>query len=463
MADQFCRIACANICDMSFNGDGIVCLITTDANTSYVIRDIFKEDEAPDDILRCYKGDLIMDGVTVLSNLSTSSSGSLIVPPNTVLCYKENSGNYPLSFAISKTQVGGNSNTTNNFIFCCSVLAGASAASHACCNGCCGGNCLSTNICCSNNWNCGVAHYDSSSYAYAAHYYDGNSVSNMYIMYKQPQCTSYTMCWSCYGSYCTSVIAPDMGMTSRPNCSLIHNWKACGFSGFQCVKCVCNWNPQGRSTYGKNGMSMIGRCGCCACRAAIERAQDGGTISLYHFNYCNCCSGNTNVICSYCIACIGSGGMVSTPCFCSIMGSLAYARLGIYYSKLCDQWMPFVSYTRCLAIAEPDFSKEYIFDAGADMTDTNYNRASDDGKRFWWWLNCSCKHAFVDLDSVIQGVSEVSYLSETPYTTNSWCCAYNMYVNFVSPSCHIETSGTSCSYPSVDCDTKIRIYGIKST
>lgn len=464
MADQFCRITCANICNMTMNGDGIVCLVTTDANTSYVIRDIYKEDEAPTSPTQCYRGDLYMDGVKVASNLSASLTGNLIVPPSSVLCYRENSGNYPMKFGIVKAQVGGSANHPESYLFCCALMVGNSAGVHCKCCGCCGCFCLSS-MCCDNCWYCGTANYDPGfASAYAAHYYDGNSVSQFFIFFKQPNCTSYTLCYNCYTNYCTTAIAPDLGVTSMSSCSKVHNWRACNWSGLSCFICVCNFNAQGRSTYGKNGVSMVGCRGCCACRAAFEMAQSGGTLNLYYFNTCCVCSGNLNMICSWCLGCWSIGQLTAVPCFCNVLSNLSGAKLGVFWSCYCNEWMPYAQYFRCLAIANSDMSKEWFLCAGPDFADTAMFRATDDGKRFWWWLNCSCKHAFIDFDAMIRGSTDISYLSDTPYTTGNWCypCCLSGHV-FVSPACNIPTYANSCDYPAIDCDTKIRVYGIKST
>jgi len=97
MADTFCRIVDTTVTDSTLGSDAAESVITTDADTSYVIRDIYKTDSCSNASF-CTKLDLEMDGHKVHSGITNSASGSMIVPPNSTLCIKDTTGNYPLRY-----------------------------------------------------------------------------------------------------------------------------------------------------------------------------------------------------------------------------------------------------------------------------------------------------------------------------------------------------------------------------
>jgi len=97
MADQFCRIVDTTVTDATLGSDAAQSVITTDANTSYIIRDIYKTDSCTSTAF-CSTLDLEMDGQKIHKDLKTSASGTVIVPPSSTLCIKDTSGNYPLTY-----------------------------------------------------------------------------------------------------------------------------------------------------------------------------------------------------------------------------------------------------------------------------------------------------------------------------------------------------------------------------
>lgn len=97
MADQFCRIVDTTFTDATLGSDAAQSVITTDANTSYIIRDIYKTDSCTSTSF-CSTLDLEMDGQKIHTDLKTSASGTVIVPPSSTLCIKDTTGNYPLNY-----------------------------------------------------------------------------------------------------------------------------------------------------------------------------------------------------------------------------------------------------------------------------------------------------------------------------------------------------------------------------
>ena len=97
MADQFCRIVDTTLRDCTLGSDAAQVILTTDANTSYVIRDVFQKNSCSNSNLTM-TGSLEMDGVTISSGITSGASGSLIIPPSSTVCYVESSDNYPLDY-----------------------------------------------------------------------------------------------------------------------------------------------------------------------------------------------------------------------------------------------------------------------------------------------------------------------------------------------------------------------------
>ena len=97
MADQFCRIVDTTVTDSTLGSDAAQSVITTDASTSYVIRDVYKTDSCTCNNF-CMKLDLEMDGHKIHTDVCTSASGTVIVPPSSTLSIKDTSGNYPLCY-----------------------------------------------------------------------------------------------------------------------------------------------------------------------------------------------------------------------------------------------------------------------------------------------------------------------------------------------------------------------------
>lgn len=97
MADQFCRIVNTTLTDSTLGSDASQSILTTDANTSYVIRDMFQKNSC-DNASLTMTGSLVMDGVTIASGVTSGASGSLVIPPSSNVCYVETSVNYPLKY-----------------------------------------------------------------------------------------------------------------------------------------------------------------------------------------------------------------------------------------------------------------------------------------------------------------------------------------------------------------------------
>ena len=468
MADQFCRIACTGICDMTLDSNGVQTLVTTDANCSFVIRELYKADDEPNNSVVCYKGDLIMDGVTVLCGFSTQANGTLIVPPSTTLCYKETSGNYPLSFSCfchhqflcAGTNCGGGNQYRHK------IIGNGGSDKTTLFNA----PCL-TSFCCNNYPDKGTIAWHPATCTYAFSYHDGNSTSTFFLMCKNCTTNSYSLVFSCGSGYCTWAVANDMA-THACGTDFYHlyNWGRCNCASC-CRICFCSFSGSAQSTYSSSAISSTGHpCHHCGCRAIVEVAENGTGATQKMFAIDACCSVSGLRHKSELLWCSTRGNMPTG--WCGMAGANDSYFLFTYYSKYCDAWLAGVWSYGCMSVLNETGTDETFVCFGTDYNNSCFCAVSVAGDKFFVHKNCTCKKQFINLDSFIQGTQEFSDVisGETYSGSCNWCyeCTCDSSGNhcaafFYGVSTKSEFSGNSCDYTSADKKTKIRIYGIKST
>ena len=467
MADQFCRIACVGVCDMTLDSNGTQTLVTTDANCSFVIRDVYKSDSDPDNPILCFSGDLVMDGVTILSGMATGANGTLIVPPSTTLCYVEKSGNYPLVYTCychhrtlpAGTNCGGGTQYRHKII--------GIKGSDECCifNAPC-----ITSICCNNQPNLGRNIWHPATCTYVMHYHDGNSTSSWYMFCKNCTTSACTPVTNQGGGYCVTAGANDMLATPSNTMTCFWQWARCG-GACCCYVYVCNHSGTGWSTYSEHGISPEGHpCYHCGCRAVVE-ARDNGTYAtnkLYHVNLC--CSVSGLQMKSEIIWCLPKCSLPG--CYQTLSASNDSYSLFTYWSKLCNNWLAGIYRLGTIVILNEDATSETVLCLGNDYTYACLTKVTTAGGKLFHFRNCTCKYQYIDLDSVLQGTEQMSdIITDQTYSGECNFCyealgdgSSNYCTEFCyGPSTSTTFSGNSCDFPEADAKTSIRIYGIKST
>lgn len=467
MADQFCRIACVGICDMTLDSNGVQTLVTTDANCSFVIRELYKKD-SNSSASTCYKGDLVMDGITVLSNFGTQAEGTLIVPPSTTLCYVEKSGNYPLTFRCychHATMCAGTNCGGGKQIFQAGVGSSITTSAYLFNYPCI------TSMCCNNNPERGMTNWQPCTCTYIMYYHDGNSIGNLYMFCKNCTTSSYSLAQSWGTGYCTPSVAKDMIVRVDNNYAYIHNFGRCGNPGNAATGiCVCNLGGNGWTTYSESAISMEGHPDHgLGCRAMIEARGNAGTDTNKVFHFDACCSESG---CRHKSTLLWCMPRCCTPTnYCAMAGGNDLYRLFVYYSPYCQNWLGGVYYNGCISVLNEDATEETFVNFQSQVGGIEACKVSIAGQNFFWHVSCDGKKMTINLDAMIKGTEVAScaelntYNGLCGYTYECACDGSGNYCQlfWYGPSVSTDFAAVSCDYPSADEKTCIRIYGIKST
>ena len=465
MADQFCRIVNTTMCDMTLGSDGTQSLVTTDANTSYVIRDVFKEDSSTKPNLT-FKGDLVMDGVTVHSGLSTGADGSLIVPPSSTLCYKDTSGNYPLSFKCFSFDVfycctcpAGN--TYNR----CSFLAPGGVPSTSTISGVCAGSVCSG--CCGNCPGTGSLKYHPGSCTLTMIYHDGNSTTTVYLQ-----------CFNIANGTRSSNQTINLGykpalVTNNEFLQIDSNTKGMGyaFGRYGCTTqsfsyCFCTHSGGSHTTYAEGGVSIGGHpCHHIGCIAILDVSGNaaGATVKLYAIDAC--CNCNANWVKSELIWCRPKCSLPTE--FQSRISSGGQAYIMNFYSETCDSWLTGL-YSGSNGLYVYDGVKNDAICLNIEESYFSYPMHSHCKSILLVGINTDCRIGIIDLEEVVKGTATSLTYLDSAYTSNCCACYTTVCGCIQNPTaigtlCITEPSLNSCDYPSIDASTKIAMYGIKST
>lgn len=467
MADQFCRILNTTMCDMTLGSDATQSILTTDANTSYVIRDVFKEDSSTQANL-VFRGDLVMDGVTVHSGLSTGANGTLIVPPSSALCYKDTSGNYPLSFKCFAFDVfycctcpaGNNYNR-------CSFLAPAGVPSASTVSGVCAGSVCSG--CCGNEPNSGSIKYHPGSCTLTMIYHDGNSTTTVYM-----QCTNIATGARSTTETLNLGYKPGL-VTNNEFLQIDSNTKGMGYAFGRCGStqtsfsyCFCTHSGGSHTTYAEGGVSIGGHpCHHIGCIAILDVSGNaaGATVKLYAIDACCYCSGNwvkSELIWCRCKA------LLPAEFQSRVSNGNQYYTMN-FYSKTCDSWLTgLYAGQNGLFVYDGVTNDAICINVGDNEIYQSYPNQTHFESTLLVGRTAECKIGIIDLEEVVKGTAtSLSYL-ESPYSSTCYACYTTICGCIQTPTaigtlCISEPSLNSCDYPAIDGSTKIAMYGIKST
>lgn len=489
MADQFCKIVDTTISDSTMGSDATQSIITTDASTSFVIRDVYKQDSCTSDNF-CHKYNVIMDGQTVLENLSSEANGSLIVPPSTTVCIKDTTGNYPLSYEDINTSL---------YRFCCDACSCFAGWSY-CDNGGCSGTQRSeieeiealyvNSIFSQNNSACCIPSCCSTSCANVPNnscfcsYSTGRSAWNRcWIVYINDDCEctqkygkvvrlSDGTQMFCHDNNCAHFLHEDGMFLYYCSYNCMRLWNLC-----QACSCFCYSAPhvhwcrasQLCSTYCCGSMTLsTPHKDCWACRVATSMCANGGCgIFFLVFNMCNC-SNQT-----YCIAynCYNAActGYANTTTVGSIWDEDYNTWIGVLYGRTgirrACQWNTIYTWRSCdcvmctLCTATGTFYDNiFCYNNACFFNDKLYFSASNDAT-----MSPSCNDLF-ELD--VRGRALGTDTSCQPkmilcnfFCNTPACCGQTYCVAKTVPSSATVSGRTYTINPT----SKLNIYGIKST
>ena len=473
MADQFCRIVDTTMCDMTLGSDASQVILTTDANTSYVIRDVFKTDSDADTTSLSFQGQLVMDGHPVVSNLNTSAGGSLIVPPSTTVCYKDTSGNYPLSITSLEIQSYG-FNGTN---CCCSHIGRKACAVNGTIDGAFtqSNTCYPTNtgIClmceCQGQY-LSFQWHDCSGNNYFRVGTDGNSNNSLVLHCLTPDYTTCLTLVMCYSTGYCSVALNGNNVASVTESDVIRFWSPSFCGGLCCChRALClsflgsSYYTAGMTTYSRSGISSKGsKPGTTSCYGWIKFPGGAATSAITW--------GHVDIDCApdYYICQAGGVGIIIPSQYASTnlcsKGYSSCARYGVYYSLCEEQWLGWFWEGATITFLKPDNSiTEHCLSAAKYFSCS----VSDDGRNFWLLKSCECKSQYADLDDLYTNGDGASWTTFEDYGssgTNCWkaygpnCCCNMAWV----VKNEIDTSAKSCDR-GIDPTSKLTAYGIKST
>ena len=477
MADTFCRIVDTTICDQTLGSDGTQSVLTTDASTSFVIRDIYKEDSCTCTFFS-FKGALVMDGQCVHENLETTASGSLIVPPSSNLCYKDTSGNYPLLFEDVEEQMGptnGCLQRIRRYEAASGVVDGSKTLECRC----------TANLCCFGDTSSGVRSQlwlDCNNNVAWYIYSDGNSTNSIRqfcYTYSDAGATCSTQTYCTAGAYCQFDFNDCVVIGGGNNC--VKFWShVCGTGPCCCfIKfVVSSFANNSYSTYSDIGVSSIpnSKSGYHKyCRGWVTRP--GGNcacpITWGHVNLCCICAGNC--ACGGCIGCVYPPDF-SSSCICSEAQN-ANKLMGIWWNACCCNW--FIYWTNSngeriflhapgLRDTSTDSYKILCtnnFVTGANLQPGENTFMADDGCRLYSIISCACKAWSVVLDDLWENGEAATFTTED-YSVSSSCfknrtdlmeCPRGYAITSVKDTARVSSAS------GIDPTTKLTFYGIKST
>lgn len=470
MADQFCRILDTTICDMTLGSDGYQTILTTDANTSYVIRDVFKTDSCADNTSLCFQGQMVMDGHPVVPSLSTQVDGSLIVPPSTTLCYKDTSGNYPLAINTLEIQGHGYSSCPNRHIGRKSCMVNGLSDGGVSCNNVC----LLTSLCCNNVgshylafqwWNCtdGIFHRV---------YTDGNSDNHLWAYCLTADQSTCALCQYCFSrSYCAiSLNGADVALSPLSN--KIEFWSP-SFCGGMCCCARCftfegldNSYCCGMTTYARSGISgqgsKPGTASTCYGWIKFPGGANTSPVTWGHADIGCLAPGEPRCLVGGVVGKVVPSQKAGT-CLCQKSYS-GCSRYGVYYSLCEEEWVGWFWEGSTITFLKKDNQiQEHTLPQAKYWSCS----VSDDGRNFWLLKACDCKSKYVDLDDFLTNGASVTWNIFEEYGSSGTDC-WNAY----GPNCccnmawivqnETNTSAKSCDR-GIDPTSKITAYGIKST
>ena len=451
MADQFCKIVETTISQDTLGSDASQTLFTTDANTSFVIRDVFKKDSCTADELDTTLA-LEMDGVDIASGIVSSASGSVIIPPSSTVCIKETSSNYPLCFtdvvtselhnfcgectrAITSCEVNGVTSGTvnvqafNNTQYCCNLCAESSPMAFQFFSQCC----------------------------FSIFLRADNSSQNCVIIHNHDSACQCTIRKCDFSSQPSALNNGIFGWRSSYNNYLYdmeHRTICCGCALTTAIAwCThCNYTTQGNTTGAKFAISSPHPCYGRRCRATIS--FPGGACHCYIvFTHVDLDNGTSGCISQR------TGSNFSGSCICNGVNN-ANTTFYSWYSKASDKWMGALTYhNNWIVVFNEDMECVAEFSPGADYVQSCPTMYYNDETHLYVPNSASQRMYKVPLASIENGSFDgaIDIGNGSPCHANTSCGVRHISVTSSPAANQTPSSYTVC--PS----TKVAVYGIKST
>jgi hypothetical protein len=487
MADQFCRIVDTTICDGTLGSDKAQSILTTDASTSFVIRDLYKTDSCTCDNFK-FTFKLVADGHDIHSGINTSSSGTQIIPPSTTVCIEDTSGNYPLEYAkVCVTPTSCTSGACTCFdkrVLCFCTVNGIPANTTICC-----GSKICTTLC------CGFCNCDDFgvSQAHTAIYFDTECcvyahVANfccqqaaIYCFNSSQNCAYICFCQAAACSTASYGLGPGVFYKWQGACFYIYDFDQFGGPmSSSCGKCFClTSNP----SQGVGSWAVLSEVHpCCGGGCRVWAYWPGVACTNYiHIGCVDTCAsfetGRRLPNQGPDIACARWNDLSASNKWCTQHSNNGMSR-GIYYSKGLDTWvlviLPF-STTGSEQCTTSEDRFHFFNTSDCSLTATNLpkefacsNQVSIHHCRVWSHKNLSCSFVSSSLEDVrtlgadAPVIKHYCYLSDLYNASNLQCFSCLYCSSQVTPKIKVQTSVTPSDYD-INPTTKLTVYGIKST
>ena len=457
MADQFCRIVDTTVTDATLGSDAEQSVLTTDSNTSFVVRNMYST-SAETNANLCSNIVATMDGHTI------DTSQSFIVPPSSNLCVKDTSGNFPLQYSCLELfghMCAGFCGSCNPVISSCtinSVTSGTPVVNLqlACC-ACCNIFCSPCNF---------DMHFFTTNRCALVHLRHNGNNDHCFRIYENgcnfPKYDNGT-------GYCPVVVSGGLLVAGAECCISVFNPEACSKvsqAQYFCCKTMCNFlaDSQAPTSYARIGMSGQEHPTCEGCIAIV--LWKGGAAacctSFFAFNTCETgpCINSTKIWCKSNSNIYDSEASSTT---CTGFNCLANSNffLGAYYSARCSAFVAVAYGCDCISFALSNGSPSEVLAYNRQLPSTfavSGARILVSQGKIWSGRTTNCQFISADLDDILVNSSAASvtcyyeYPSYTCITPGGAVVALKK--DFPSPNPSNFT---------LDPTAKVTMYGIKST
>ena len=450
MADQFCRIVDTTLTDDTLGSDAAQTVITTDANTSYVVRDVNLTSSCTADVFKMELS-VEMDGHSLVSCLDSSVEGSLIVPPSSTVCVKDTSGNYPLTYGCTELSFISPlcGECCNNFrfdAFCTvnSVQSGPTSSLFSC----------STCYCCNIYTGCTFSmfeYYPDLCRSIFINFDSSNNHANLFWNRHDCQCTC---CCDDLGNYCYSGgLNLNSGIfVSHGTCCIQYRDFYCGCHNGGEGGCFVTKTraPQAAARIAVSAPHPCYSDRLCRATATFEGVGICCLTSMDAHNF-NCTGSSENLI---------SGVTCVLENSCSLLGGTD-SFLGVYWSREDNNWVYFTGKDNCCIM-------NFVSADGSTVracmsTDIRPLCGLPTASAYDLYVarNNICCVVKVDLDDLRANGSsaKVTYLAPSGGPNNNCYTAGYSRVFSISEA---FPSALSCDFD-IQPSAKLSMYGIKST
>jgi len=449
MADQFCKIVETTISQDTLGSDASQTLFTTDANTSFIIRDVFKKDSCTADELDTTLA-LEMDGVDIASSIVSSASGSVIIPPSSTVCIKETSSNYPLCYTdVVTSELHNFCGECTRAITSCAVngVTSGTAAVQAF-NNTCYADCL-----CAQSSPMGFQFFPQCCFSIFLRA-DNSSGNCVIINDHAAQSTVRTCGFSSQPAFLNNGIFGWRSSYNNYLYDMEHRTLCCGCSLGTAFAwcCHCNYATQNNTTGAKFAISSPHPCYGRRCRATISFA--GGSCHCYIiFTHVDLDNGTSGCISQRTGSNFGGS---------SICNGVNNANTSFYswYSTASDMWMGALTYhNNWIVVFDEKMQCVAEFQPGSDYVQSCPTMYYNDETHLYVPNSASKRMYKVPLASIEAGSFDgaIDIGDGSPCHSNTACGVRHISVTSAPAAVQTPSSYTVC--PS----TKVAVYGIKST